>query len=162
VTTQTAVMIDESWYVRPEDVPVRINAGGVIVRRTDGVTYIALARDQGQTGYILPKGGVDDGESIIEGAKREIEEEAGFTDLKVIMPLGLLERLNFAKTRWLKTHYFLFTTQQVHVEPTEIERHAPPHWFPIDDLPELFWPEQQALVLEYRERIKAIMRDVQK
>jgi ADP-ribose pyrophosphatase YjhB (NUDIX family) len=156
--TQPAVTIDESWYVRPEGVPLRVNAGGVIVRQTNGVTYIALARDRGQTGYILPKGGVDDGESLLEGAKREIEEEAGFTDLNAIMLLGVCERLNFAKTHWLKTHYFLFTTEQVDVKPTEIERHAPPHWFPIDALPELFWPEQQALLLKHRERIKAILR----
>lgn len=155
--TDTAISIDDSWYVRPPQVPMRRNAGGVIVRPAGGKLYVALARDQGQSGYILPKGGVDPGESLIEAARREIAEEAGFTELELIAPLGVCERLNFAKTRWLVTHYFLFRTEQLEACPLELERHAPPHWFDLDALPELFWPEQRALLEQQRERIKALV-----
>ncbi len=123
------------------------------MRKVGDKVYIALARDKDQPDYILPKGGVDKGESLLEAAKREIEEEAGFTQLETLADLGTLERLNFAKSRWICTHYFLFLTHQVEVKPTETARHVEPHWFDIEVLPPLLWPEQQKLIEDKREMI---------
>lgn len=147
------MIINESWYQKPEGIAQRISAGGIIVRQEKDKVLISLARDKGQPDYILPKGQVDSGESILEAAKREIEEEAGFSELHVLAELATLERLNFAKTHWICTHYFLFLTRQIDVEPTETKRHAVPHWFDIYELPKIFWPEQQRLVEDKRDLI---------
>lgn len=151
--------IDDSWYTRPESgVKDRTSAGGIIVRRdADGVVWLALVRGEGAVGssYILPKGGVDPGESIEAAARREIEEEAGFSDLTRLEFLGTRARLNYERTRWITTHYFLFETRQIDVTPTDPNYAYATDWFPLDGpLPALFWPEQRALIEGERARIR--------
>jgi 8-oxo-dGTP pyrophosphatase MutT (NUDIX family) len=149
-------VIDESWYVRPTSgVKDRTSAGGIIVREDgQGKVWLALTRGEGSiASYILPKGGVDPGESIEEAARREIEEEAGFSDLTLIAPLGSQERLSFDKRRWITTHYFLFSTAQTDPRPTDPHYPYVTEWFLLDDeLPPLFWPEQAALVQKVKAR----------
>jgi 8-oxo-dGTP pyrophosphatase MutT (NUDIX family) len=144
-------VIDESWYVKPASgAKERTSAGGIIFRHDEptGRRFLALTRGEGTIeSYILPKGGVDPGESIEEAARREIEEEAGFSDLTLIKPLGIFERLSFDRRRWITTHYFLFQTRQTDPRPTDPNFPYVTDWFPTDaPLPSLFWPEQEALV----------------
>ena len=150
--------IDESWYTRPESgVRERLAAGGIIVRKDNaGKLWIALTTGEDLKGdaYILPKGGVDKGEEIETAARREIEEEAGFSRLVLVELLGIRERLSFDKTRWTTTHYFLYTTDETDPKPTEVSRGYVTHWFDFSQpLPSLFWPEQAALIETFRERI---------
>ncbi|WP_394795202.1 NUDIX hydrolase [Armatimonas sp.] len=155
------IEIDESWYTRPEGgVRDRLAAGGIIVRKDEnGTLWIALTtgEDTKQSAYILPKGGVDKGEEIETAARREIEEEAGFSKLQLIEKLGVRERLSFDKTRWTTTHFFLYTTDETDPQPTEVNRGYITRWFDFSQpLPSLFWPEQAALVETFRERIQAL------
>jgi 8-oxo-dGTP pyrophosphatase MutT (NUDIX family) len=149
--------IDESWYTRPTEgkgVKDRTSAGGIIVRRDTktGKIYIALTTGEASkedSDYILPKGGVDPGESIEEAARREIAEEAGFFDLTQVATLGSRSRLSWDKRRWITTHYFLFTTTETDPKPTDPNYTYVTHWFDLDEpLPPLFWPEQKALIQE--------------
>ena len=133
--------------------PARAAAGGVVVRLEQGRVMVALAVERGLDAYVLPKGHVDPGESAEEAARREIEEEVGVSDLRLVELLGVLERLDYDKREWKPTHYFLFTTEQVEATPTDIEQHDQMRWFPLDGLPELFWPEQRALLEKSRDRI---------
>lgn len=153
-------MIDESWYVYPEKpVKPRTSAGGIIVRRgDDGTVWLALVRGEGSINmaYILPKGGVDPGESIEEAARREIEEEAGLSGLRLLESLGTRERLSYDKRRWITTHYFLFETDQTDARPTDPNIPYATDWVPLDQpLPPIFWPEQLALIEEHRDAILA-------
>ena len=155
-------MIDESWYVRPEPgarVKDRTSAGGIIVRKDpQGQIWLALTCGEGALGaaYILPKGGVDPGEEIEQAARREIEEEAGFSQLHLLESLGTRERLSYDKRRWITTHYFLYATDELEPKPTDPNYAYVTHWFALDQpLPELFWPEQRALIDQSRERIHA-------
>lgn len=155
------MMIDESWYIRPESgVRDRLAAGGIIVRKDQsGTVWIALTTGEDLKGsaYILPKGGVDRGEEIETAARREIQEEAGFSQLRLIDELGVRERLSFDKTRWTTTHFFLYITDETEPKPTEVSRGYVTHWFDFSQpLPPLFWPEQKALIEEHRERIHAL------
>lgn len=146
-------MIDSSWYVRPEGVPDRVAAGGIVARIEDGKVLIALGQQDGYTDYVLPKGGVDPGETIQEAAAREIHEEAGFSKLTLLAELGIKARLNGAKTKWVTQHYFLYVTDQIESKPTD-KRHAPSHWFDIDELPDLCWPEQLELIVTHKNKVK--------
>ena len=151
-------MIDESWYTRLEGVPGRTSAGGVVVRREGDRLLVALVGGEGaRKGYILPKGGVEPGESLEEAARREIEEEAGLSQLTLLKELGTQGRLNWAKTCWTTVHYFLFSTGQVEGKPTDEEYEYRLEWFPLDALPDLFWPEQRRLIEENHEAIKAAL-----
>ena len=149
--------IDESWYVRPASgVKDRTSAGGVVLRRDEtGRVWFAVAREGSL--LILPKGGVKRRESLLEGARREIQEEAGFTDLTLLAFLGSRERLDYARTRWITTHYFVFLTSETAPRPTDWRHAYVADWFPLDgELPQMFWPEQAALLETERARMQQL------
>ena len=62
-----------------------ISSGGIVYRRFKGVTQVALIRVRGR--WCLPKGRVEEGESLAETALREVHEETGLEG-KVIEKLG--------------------------------------------------------------------------
>ena len=146
-------MIDESWYTRPPGVSDRISAGGVVARIEDGQIYVALVGELGLTERVLPKGGVEPGESLEETARREIEEEAGLFSLELIEKLGVRARLSYDRGCWTTTHYFLFVTEQVEGTPTDVEHHYEIGWYPIGALPAIFWQEQRELIETNRDKI---------
>ena len=139
-------MIDKSWYERLPNIPGSVSAGGVVVRLEANQIYIALVQAMRRPEYVLPKGHVEPGESIEEAARREIGEEAGLTNLKLLGDLGIRERLSFKKREWKKIHYFLFLTSQIEGKPTDPYVNYVLAWFPLEELPPLFWPEQQELI----------------
>ena len=151
-------MIDESWYERPLGVIDRTSAGGVVVRIEDEQIYVALVGELGLTERVLPKGGVEAGESLEEAARREIEEEAGLSALELIEKLGIRERLSYDRVCWITTHYFLFATEQVEGIPTDVEHHYELAWYPIGSLPAIFWPEQQELIEINRDKIIGLIK----
>jgi len=146
-------MIDESWYKRPPGVRERRGAGGVVVRWEDDRLLVALVRGDGLPDFLLPKGGVEAGESDEEAARREIEEEAGLTDLLLLEDLGIKERLTYGRDRWQSTRYFLWLTSKTMGAPTDTTHDYALEWHPIDALPAMFWPEQRQLIEDSIARI---------
>ncbi len=98
--------IDQSWYRRPPGVPEHASAGGVVVRPGDAQLLVALIREGGYPGYVLPKGHVEPGESSEKAAAREVSEEAGLAGLVNLGEIAVRERLDLKKTSWKRTHYF--------------------------------------------------------
>lgn len=144
------MQIDDSWYRRPPGIGTHDSAGGVIVRPEAETLLVALMREGGRESYSLPKGHVEPGERLEDAARREIEEETGIRGLVLLGPLGVRERLDFERTSWKRTHYFLFLAGA----PAP-EAEAAATWLPLDALPPMFWPEQRELLLTERERIHA-------
>ena len=80
---------------------------------------------------MLPKGKTEPGESLVQTALREVQEETGLKDLKVIRQIGLVryiflwrpDNVNYKKT----VHYFLMringTEQEMLLEP-DFSTHA--------------------------------------
>ena len=151
-------MIDESWYKRPPGVSDRTSAGGIVARIEDEQIYVALVGELGLTERVLPKGGVEPGESLEEAARREIEEEAGLSSLELIEELGVRERLSYDKVCWITTYYFLFVTEQVEGTPTDVEHHYELAWHPIGALPAIFWSEQRELIETNRDEIVGLIK----
>ncbi len=147
-------MIDNSWYIRPKGLQKIQAAGGVVVRWAGEQAVLALARERGYDDYVLPKGHVEVGEEIERAARREIEEEVGISKLQLVEKLGVKERLDFHKTEWKVTHYFLYLTEQIEAVPTDAKQHKSMAWVPLDPLPDFFWPEQRALIKENACRIR--------
>lgn len=148
-------MIDETWYIRPDGVEEAVAAGGVVARVSGGDILIAVAKEKGYGTAVLPKGHVEAGEQVEPAARREIAEEVGVERLDLVTELGVKERLDFSKTEWKRTHYFLYATDQVDVTPLEADVHSEMAWVPIEPVPDLFWPEQVELIEEHLEEIKA-------
>jgi len=150
-------MIDASWYTRPDGVEESVAAGGVVARVSEGQILIAVAREQSFDKAVLPKGHVEEVEEIEEAARREIAEEVGVENLRLLTKLDVKERLDFLKTEWKLTHYFLYATDEVDVKPLEADVHTEMAWVPIDPVPDLFWPEQVELIRENLEEIKSYL-----
>lgn len=146
MSTSSPVRIDDTWYHRNPGLPENIAAGGVVIRAESDTMSLALIRDEGFPGYILPKGHIEYGESLEEAAIREIGEESGLIDLTLLGYLGMRERMDFTKRSWKITHYFLFTTAQREGRPTDPDHSYHLTWFDIRTLPEMFWPEQRDLI----------------
>ena len=145
--------IDSSWYTKPCGIRERVASGGVVTRLENEQIFVALAREADMEEYVLPKGGVEAGESLLEAACREIEEETGLGHLRLIKKLEVLERLSFDKSFWSLIHLYLFHTEEVEATPTDSSHHFAMGWFPIDRLPRFLWPEQKELLERYRDDI---------
>jgi 8-oxo-dGTP pyrophosphatase MutT (NUDIX family) len=143
--------IDESWYQRPPGVPAHTSAGGVVVRRGDAQLLVALIREGGHPGYVLPKGHVEPGESLDEAAVREVAEEAGLAGLVNLGEIAVRERLDLKKTSWKRTHYFLYVVDA----GSSVQGQA--EWFSLDAPPAMFWPEQREVLHTYRSQITALV-----
>ncbi len=138
--------IDHTWYAKPEGIRVRPTAGGVVVRRAPGGLLVALVREVELDGHVLPKGGIDPGETADQAALREIEEESGLSQLEKIADLAVLERLESARRFWSVIHYGLYLTTQVRGEIKDTAHHPGMDWFPLDRLPPMFWPDERQLI----------------
>lgn len=141
------VHIDESWYTRIPDSRERTGAGGIVYRRDGDAILVALVKeyDLGDDQYVLPKGGVEDGEDIRAAALREVAEESGLTELHFVGEAGILARRNFKKTYWQESHYFLYSTEQVDGVATDPANYGLA-WFPPDALPPMVWPDERQLL----------------
>lgn len=151
------ITIDDSWYHRPPDISEDISAGGVVVRLQDNRIFLAVVTEGHLSKYVLPKGRLEKGENLETAAYREVAEEAGLTDLKLIANLGSRERLDYSKKRWKKIHYFLFLTQQIEGQPTDTTYDYQLYWFDLDEMPPFFWPEQAELIMTNRDRIRDLV-----
>jgi 8-oxo-dGTP pyrophosphatase MutT (NUDIX family) len=69
------------------------SAGAIILREIEGELKIALAHHQRtEKAWVLPKGHVEEGETIEEAALREIHEETGLDNIQLIKHLGSFVR----------------------------------------------------------------------
>lgn len=98
--------------------------GGVVVNQEGKILVV----DQKGTSWSLPKGHVEDGETELETAKREIYEESGINKLKLIKKLGSYKRYRIPdtgkgedKTEQKTITVFLFTTTQNSLNPMDDE-----------------------------------------
>ncbi|OGM09540.1 hypothetical protein A2159_00105 [Candidatus Woesebacteria bacterium RBG_13_34_9] len=152
--------IDESWYLKPKskNFAKSVSAGGIVVRKEKGRLLIALIGTDYYGDYTLPKGSQKNGEKIETTARREIAEEAGLADLKLICKLGIKERFSFEKTDWKVIHFFLFETKSSRGQQNlqKGEEDLKLSWFDLDNLPPIFWPEQKEVIEESKEKIKSL------
>ncbi len=98
------------------------SVGGVVVNKEGKVLVV----DQRGTSWSLPKGHAEDSETELETAKREIYEESGINELKLIKKLGSYKRFKIPddgkgedKTEQKTITMFLFTTSQIKLRPVD-------------------------------------------
>jgi 8-oxo-dGTP pyrophosphatase MutT (NUDIX family) len=141
--------VDQRWYTRPPGCGDRITAGGVVFRLdANERVLVALTREHEVPHYVLPKGGVEITDADLEAAaRREVLEEVGLSELETVCYLGERGRLCLHRRNWQIQHYYLFTTTQESGTPTD-PNPLGLFWFPVLELPQLFWPEQRELILE--------------
>ena len=149
------------YYTCPSGFPTRDGAGGVVARVVGDDVLIALVKERElpQEFYVLPKGGLEPGETWEAAAAREVHEEAGLDAVTVLCLLDECGRQNFKRTYWQTTRYFLFYTEQESGTILDTEHHDEVAWFPLDSLPPMFWRDESELLARHRDRIDAEVRN---
>jgi 8-oxo-dGTP pyrophosphatase MutT (NUDIX family) len=72
---------------------IRASAGGVVVGEGGKIVLV----EQHSNTWSLPKGGIEEGESTLEAAVREIREETGLSNLTLLCELGTYVRYSINK-----------------------------------------------------------------
>ncbi len=149
--------IDSSWYIKNTQVPLRIAAGGIVVRWEGDRLWLALTIEEGRYTE-LPKGGVEKGETLEQAARREVMEETGVVDLTLLFPkpFQIEQRYGYYKRTWIIISYFLYLTEQHEAVPQDAQHTLT--WVPFDTLPEMFWFRQGEWLERERAQIHQIAR----
>ena len=100
----------------------KTSSGGIIMNTT--TKNLVFLENKGLT-WGFPKGKQEEGETLLETAKREIYEETGLNELTLVKDLGSYERFQIGDDgkpdpNFLKTiHLFLFTTNETQLTPQD-------------------------------------------
>jgi 8-oxo-dGTP pyrophosphatase MutT (NUDIX family) len=90
------------------------SAGGVVYRITNNSLSFLILGFKGRKVWCLPKGLIETGESELEAAEREVNEETGINDIKLNEKIGTIAYKFWLRgRRYHKTvHFYLFETEQ--------------------------------------------------
>lgn len=113
-----------------ENIKITQSAGGVVLNSLGKVLLVS----QNGRSWSLPKGHIEEGETTLDAAKREIYEESGVSELQFVKDLGVYQRYKIAldggddyseqKTIFI----FLFKTTQEKLNPIDTEN-PEARWF---------------------------------
>jgi len=99
-------------------------AGGIVFRHPQGKDVEILLIQDAKNRWTIPKGHIEEGESAKQTAEREIREETGLTNLKVLNWLG---KINFRYRR--QQSLVLMTTEIFLVHATgKTDKLKPEDW----------------------------------
>lgn len=137
-----------------------ISAGGIIINR-----HYQIALVQNRKGYWgFPKGHIEEGESPIQAAKREIYEEAGISHLELVEDLGFVKHMKpghpeYEHTNGIKyIRLYLFKSDQKDISPTDEEMDIS-KWTRIDKVLEnLRYKEDKEFFLKNLDKIKRVAK----
>lgn len=98
--------LESDWELFRKNMSVIPAAGGLVLNQRKEVLFIF------RNGvWDLPKGWIEKGETTEIAAIREVEEECGISNLKLVKPLTTTHHIYFHKGVKLKeTHWFLMTS----------------------------------------------------
>lgn len=122
---------------------IEVSAGGIVFKKTARGIFFAMLKDS-YGKWTFPKGHVKRGEHYVEAAKREISEEMGINNMRLVKPLGQIDiwfRDRFVfKGRLIHKfiHYYLFEVRdnirlQKPIEDTGGEKIQAVAWVPAEE-----------------------------
>ena len=95
-----------------------VPAAGGAVRREDGKLLFIFRRGY----WDLPKGKIEKGEGIPVAATREVEEECGLNDVRIVAPLETTYHIYSYKGDWaIKPTYWFLMEQHCNAQPVPQE-----------------------------------------
>jgi 8-oxo-dGTP pyrophosphatase MutT (NUDIX family) len=134
-------------------------AGGVVLGEDGRIVIV----EQHGNSWSLPKGGVEEGESILDAARREVREETGIADLRLIQELGTFERGSLDKDGKnedpqfpvRRRTMFLFKTEETSFKPEDVGEVTDIRWATLDEaIAALTHPKDKEFLKSVRARIE--------
>ena len=126
-------------------------AGGVLVKKINDETHVLLVK-KNEHALFFPKGHVEAGETIEQAAIREVAEETGLSELRILEKLGVVTRPSTEKSGEHVTkdiHLFLMVTTGSHHGDAD-EEFA---WFSIaDGIEKMFFDAERQFLQELARR----------
>ena len=129
--------------------PMR-NGVGVIIFNKNKKIFVGKRKDNPVDKWQMPQGGVDDGESLSDAMKRELKEETGIKNIKILkeldywleynLPKDLLGIIWKGKFRGQKQKWFItrFLGDESEIDlNTQKPEFIEWKWLKIDDLPDV-------------------------
>ena len=110
------------------------SAGGVVIRRIDGVLHMLVIRDPYKN-WGLPKGHLENGEGPGDAALREVEEETGLSDLTLGSELATIDWYFRAGSQLIHKFcaFYLMTSDSGDPVPELEEGISECIWLPLTD-----------------------------
>lgn len=112
------------------------SAGGVVLRRIEGVLHVLLIRDP-YDNWGLPKGHLEVGEGPRDAAVREVHEETGLAEVRIGMELGAIDWYFRHRGRLIHKFctFYLMSSARGEPEPAVDEGITRCLWIPLVDAP---------------------------
>jgi len=135
-----------------------VSAGGIVLRKAKDGFEMLLVYSNYFNSWMIPKGHVKDGESNEEAAVREVEEETGLKDVKIVSKLGMISRKSKELSQEIVNkdiHIFLFKTDSETSSPRKNpEDLTMTRWFRIDDgIASLYFEPDRKFLLNHRSEL---------
>ena len=147
--------------------PMR-NGVGVIVLNNENKVFVGKRKDNPVDKWQMPQGGVNEGEKLIDAMKRELEEETGIKNIKILkeingwseyeLPKYLLGKIWRGKYRGQKQKWFIVrflgNDNEINLrtnKPEFIEW----QWLDIENLPRVIVEFKRKVYEELLPKIKA-------
>ncbi len=132
------------------------SAGGIVINKEG----LVLVVSQQGLSWSLPKGHIEQGESKLEAAKREIYEESGIKQLEYIEDLGSYSRYKIAKdggdnlSEQKTIFLFFFKTNETELKPVD-QDNPEARWVKKEEVANLLThPKDKEFFLSVIDRIK--------
>jgi putative (di)nucleoside polyphosphate hydrolase len=159
-------MTEPNRGIRAEDLPYR-PCVGVMLINAKGHVFVGRRIDKEAEAWQMPQGGIDPGEEPVTAVFRELREEIGTDNARILtetqdwltydLPTQLLGRVWSGRYRGQRQKWFAlrFLGRD---EDIDLNTHHPEfeawRWVAIDELPGLIVPFKRAIYIDLVERFR--------